>query len=103
MAGFCGVIGRSHAVSGKLQKQSRPKMEPVHRNSGQCLVSLKHVRLPCPLIKRFAAPVWSRTGAMKVTIIIFSLFWAKSVVGWGAGVHPVIGHLAELYLLDATV
>jgi hypothetical protein len=31
------------------------------------------------------------------------LAFTQFVVGWGAGVHPVIGHLAELYLLPDTV
>jgi hypothetical protein len=35
-----------------------------------------------------------------VTTLLGSI---QFVVGWGVGVHPVIGHLPELYLLDAAV
>ena len=40
---------------------------------------------------------------MRTAFFAVLFYLIQYVVAWGAGVHPVIGHLAELYLLDQTV
>jgi len=40
---------------------------------------------------------------MRTAFVALLFYLIQYVVAWGAGVHPVIGHLAELYLLDQTV